>query len=51
MLARLAGREETFLKLAGSLVARPDRLLRAGWRPPAETKAALARLAVTARAG
>lgn len=44
-LARLAGREETFLKLAGSLVARPERLLRAGWQPPAETRAALARLA------
>lgn len=50
-LARLAGREETFLKLAGSLVARPERLLSAGWRPPAETKAALARLAGSARAG
>lgn len=49
--ARLAGREETFLKLAGSLVARPERLLRAGWRPPAETRAALARLAASARAG
>jgi len=50
-LARLAGREETFVKLAGSLVARPERLLKAGWRPPAETKAALARLAGSARAG
>ena len=50
-LARLAGREETFLKLAGSLVARPERLLRAGWQPPAETKAALARLAAAPRAG
>lgn len=49
--ARLAGREETFLKLAGSLVAPPERLLRAGWRPPAETWAALARLAISARAG
>ncbi|MGX5735328.1 NAD-dependent epimerase/dehydratase family protein [Bosea thiooxidans] len=51
MLARLVGREETFLKLAGSLVARPGRLLRAGWRPPVEMKAALARLAGSARAG
>lgn len=51
LVARLAGREETFLKLAGSLVARPERLLRAGWRPPAETQAALARLAASARAG
>lgn len=50
-LARLAGREETFLKLAGSLVARPERLLSAGWRPPAETKAALAELARSARDG
>jgi UDP-glucose 4-epimerase len=51
LAARLLGREETFLKLAGSLVARPERLLRAGWRPPAETRAALARLAGSARAG
>ncbi|MGO4171376.1 NAD-dependent epimerase/dehydratase family protein [Bosea sp. TAF32] len=50
-LARLAGREETFLKLAGSLVARPERLLKAGWRPPVETGAALARLAAAPRAG
>ncbi|MCA0417396.1 MAG: NAD-dependent epimerase/dehydratase family protein [Proteobacteria bacterium] len=50
-LARLAGREETFLKLAGSLVARPERLLRAGWRPLVETKSALARLAASNRAG
>ena len=50
-LARLAGREDTFLKLAGSLVARPERLLRAGWRPQVETKTALAHLAASARAG
>lgn len=50
-LARLAGREETFLKLAGSLVARPERLLRAGWRPQVETRAALAHLAASGRAG
>ncbi|WP_306227578.1 NAD-dependent epimerase/dehydratase family protein [Bosea beijingensis] len=50
-LAGLAGREETFLKLAGSVVARPERLLRAGWRPQVETKAALARLAASSRAG
>lgn len=50
-LARLAGREETFLKLAGSLVARPERLLSAGWQPQAETKTALARLAAASRAG
>ena len=50
-LARLAGREETFQKLAGSLVARPERLLSAGWRPQVETKTALARLAASGRAG
>lgn len=50
-LARLAGREETFLKLAGSLVARPERLLSAGWQPQIATKAALARLAASRRAG
>ncbi|MFJ5370000.1 NAD-dependent epimerase/dehydratase family protein [Bosea sp. CER48] len=50
-LARFAGREEIFLKLAGSLVARPARLLSAGWQPPAETHAALARLAAESRAG
>ncbi|WP_377843528.1 NAD-dependent epimerase/dehydratase family protein [Bosea sp. UC22_33] len=50
-LARLAGREETFLKLAGSLLARPERLLRAGWRPQVETKAGLMRLAASSRAG
>lgn len=51
LAARLAGREETFLKLAGSLVVRPEGLLRAGWRPPAATQPALARLAASARAG
>jgi UDP-glucose 4-epimerase len=50
-VARLAGREEVFLKLAGSLVARPERLLSAGWRPPVATQAALARLAASSRAG
>lgn len=50
-LAQLAGREETFLKLAGSLVIRPKRLLRAGWRPQVETKAGLMRLAASSRAG
>jgi nucleoside-diphosphate-sugar epimerase len=50
-LAHFAGREDTFLKLAGSLVARPERLLSAGWRPQVETKAALAHLAGSRRAG
>ncbi|WP_420102099.1 NAD-dependent epimerase/dehydratase family protein [Bosea sp. (in: a-proteobacteria)] len=49
-LARLAGRDETFLKLAGSLVARPDALLRVGWRPAVETRAALMRLSAPRRA-
>lgn len=50
-LARAAGREEMFLKLAGSLIARPERLLRAGWQPPEQAQAALARLAASLRAG
>lgn len=49
--ARLAGREEAFAKLGGSLVARPEGLLRAGWRPPAETVPALRRLASHYAAG
>lgn len=48
--ARLAGREDAFVKLSGSLVAVPDGLLRAGWRPPVETKVALARLAASSGA-
>ncbi len=50
-LARLAGRDETFSKLTGSIVARPERLLSAGWRPQVETKAGLMRLAASSRAG
>lgn len=45
LAARLAGRPEAYDKLAGGLVARPDALVRAGWRPRVETLAALARLA------
>lgn len=48
--ARIAGREEAFLKLSGSLVAAPEGLLRAGWQPPLETRAALARLAASSGA-
>lgn len=48
--ARLAGRAETFDKLSGSLVARPDGLLRAGWRPRLGSAEALARLAASAAA-
>ncbi|AMJ62225.1 NAD-dependent epimerase/dehydratase family protein [Bosea sp. PAMC 26642] len=51
MLARLARKDEAFSKLSGGLVARPDALLRAGWRPPVATKAALARMAAPAGAG
>jgi UDP-glucose 4-epimerase len=47
--ARLAGKGDAFGKLAGSLVAEPRDLLRAGWRPRVETKAALARLASDGR--
>lgn len=45
LAARLAGRPEAYEKLAGGLVARPTLLLRAGWRPRVETRAALGRLA------
>jgi UDP-glucose 4-epimerase len=50
LAARLAGKEEAFAKLSGSLIARPDGLLRAGWRPRVQTAAALARLAASADA-
>ena len=45
LAARLAGRSDAYERLANGLVASPAALLKAGWRPPAETKAALARLA------
>lgn len=45
LAARLAGRGGAYERLANGLVASPDALLKAGWRPPAETKAALAQLA------
>jgi nucleoside-diphosphate-sugar epimerase len=47
LAARLAGRPAAYERLANGLVASPDALLSAGWRPPAETKAALARLAAS----
>lgn len=50
-LARLCGREQTLLKLAGSLIAKPEALLRAGWRPAAATRDALKHLAQPHRAG
>lgn len=46
--AALIGQTRRFDLLAGGLVARPDALLRAGWRPRVETPAALARLAASA---
>lgn len=45
LVARLAGRSGAYERLANGLVASPAALIKAGWRPPAETKAALARLA------
>jgi nucleoside-diphosphate-sugar epimerase len=51
LAARLAGREDAFIKLSGSLVAPPEGLLRAGWRPPLTTRAALERLATSTDAG
>lgn len=49
-LARLLGRRDAFAKLAGGLAARPDDLLRAGWRPLVTTPAALAALGRSRRA-
>jgi len=43
--ALLIGQSRRFDLLAGGLVAQPDALLRAGWRPRVGTQAALARLA------
>lgn len=45
LAARLAGRSGAYERLANGLVASPAALISAGWRPPVETKAALARLA------
>lgn len=50
LAARLTGRADAYERLANGLVASPTALIRAGWRPPAETKAALAQLAAS-RAG
>jgi len=49
LAARLAGKRDAFIKLSGSLVARPDNLINAGWRPPLSTLQALARLGAPAR--
>lgn len=45
--ARLTGRMGAYERLANGLVASPAALVSAGWRPPAQTKSALARLAAT----
>lgn len=45
LVAQLSGRSAAFKRLAKGLVASPAALISAGWQPPAETKAALARLA------
>lgn len=45
LTARLVGRGGAYERLANGLVASPATLISAGWRPPAETRAALARLA------
>lgn len=47
LAAQLSGRSAAFERLAKGLVVSPGALLSAGWRPPAETKAALARLAAS----
>jgi len=41
---RLAGREESYRRLAGSLVADPAALRRLGWAPSVATPEGLARL-------
>ena len=41
---RAAGRAEIFARLAGSLVADPSALMRLGWKPSIDTRAALAAL-------
>lgn len=51
LAAQVVGQAEAFDKLGGSLVARPEGLLRAGWRPPLSTQAGLERLARSRDAG
>ncbi len=45
LAAGLAGRSAAYERLANGLVARPEALIKAGWRPPVETRAGLMRLA------
>lgn len=47
LAARLAGKQDAFVKLSGSLVARPDDFLNAGWQPRIRTPAALMQLAAS----
>ncbi|PZU93615.1 MAG: NAD-dependent dehydratase [Chelatococcus sp.] len=49
--ARLIGRGDIIAKLSGGLVARPEALLNAGWRPRTSTREALMRLAAFRDAG
>lgn len=51
LAARLTGRAGAYERLANGLVAPPTALINAGWQPPAETKAALARLAASPAGG
>jgi hypothetical protein len=44
LLARAAGREEIYRRLAGSLVADPTALIGLGWLPPLATPDGLVRL-------
>jgi nucleoside-diphosphate-sugar epimerase len=43
-LARMAGRDEAYARLSGSLVADPSALMQLGWAPPVATPDGLARL-------
>jgi UDP-glucose 4-epimerase len=43
-IARMAGREEAYARLSGSLVADPSALMQLGWAPPVATAEGLARL-------
>lgn len=51
LAARVAGREEAYQRLAGSLVADAGALTRLGWAPTVETRAGLAVLARSAAPG
>ena len=44
LLLHVAGRQDAYALLSGSLVADPSALRRLGWTPPVETRAALAEL-------